>query len=319
MEFGTIHQVAIRDIWPGEATHFTPWLAGNLDLLSEALGLELQLQETEANAGDFAADIVAKEISNNSLVVIENQFGNTDHRHLGQIITYAAVLGAGTVIWIAESLRPEHKKAIDFLNQNLKESLRLFAMEVSLIQIDNSKPAYQFQVVCAPTTQGSGGPKPTMESSETGQRYRTFFQGLIDELRTKYQFTKAKLGQPQSWYTFSSENSKVFKYSASFALGGRVRAEVYIDCEDKAKNEAILDVLLESRGEIEKEFGAELSWERLESKRACRIACYRDGEIDADTETLESIRDWMIQQLLTFRRVFPVRFERGLEKLNLTI
>ena len=109
----------------------------------------------------------------------------------------------------------------------------------------------------------------------------------------------------------------MFKYSASFALGGRVRAEVYIDCEDKTKNEAILDALLESRSEIEKEFGAELSWERLESKRACRIACYRDGEIDADTETLESLRDWMVQQLLTFKRVFPSRFEHGLLNLDL--
>ena len=316
MEFGTLLPVPIRSVWQGEATDFTPWLAQHLDVLMEPLGLELQLLETEASAGDFSADIVAQDISSNAKIVIENQFGSTDHRHLGQIITYASSLGAGTVIWIAETIRPEHKGAIDFLNQNLKESLRLFALEVKLFKVDDSKPVYQFQVVCSPTPKEAGVIKDTPEMSEQRARYRTFFQALIDDLRTKYQFTKARAGQAQSWYTFASENSKVYRYSASFAAGERIRTEVYIDWEDKAKNELIFDVLLENRAEIEREFGAELQWERLENKRACRVARYRDGDIDVDTETLDSIRTWMIEQLLTFKRVFPARFDAALKMVQ---
>jgi len=313
MEFGTLLPVPIRSVWQGEATDFTPWLAQHLDVLMEPLGLELQLLEMEASAGDFSADIVAQDISSNAKIVIENQFGSTDHRHLGQIITYASSLGAGTVIWIAETIRPEHKGAIDFLNQNLKESLRLFALEVKLFKVDDSRPVYQFQVVCSPTPKEAGAIKDTPEMSEQRARYRTFFQALIDELRTKYQFTKARAGQAQSWYTFASENSKVYRYSASFAAGERIRTEVYIDWEDKAKNEQIFDALFENREEIEREFGAELQWERLENKKACRIARYREGDIDVDTETLDSIRTWMIEQLLTFKRVFPARFEAALK------
>lgn len=316
MEFGTIHPVPLKSVWSGEATHFTPWLSQNLNVLMDPLGLELQLLETEAGAGDFSADIVAQDISNNSKVVIENQFGSSDHRHLGQIITYASSLGASTVVWIAETLRPEHKGAIDFLNQNLKESLRLYALEVKLFKVDDSKPVYQFQVVCSPSPKIAGVLIDPPEASETKVRYRTFFQGLIDELRVKYQFTNAKAAQPQSWYTFSSENSKIFKYSASFALGDRVRTEVYIDSEDKTKNEAILDALLGKREEIEMEFGSKLQWERLEGKRACRIASYMDGGIDAETEKLETIRAWMIKQLQTFKRVFPARFEEVIKGLS---
>ena len=319
MEFGSICPVPIRDAWPGEATDFTPWLANHLEVLTDHLGMELQLKEVEAEAGDFAADIVALDVARNSLVVIENQYGSTDHRHLGQIITYASVLGAGAVVWVAETVRPDHKKAIDFLNQNLRESLRLFALEVSLIRIDDSKPAYQFQVVCGPGPAAPSNPKAMAEITETNERYRNFFQKLIDDLRVSHQFTKAKIAQPQSWYTFSSENSKYFKYSASFANGGRVRAEVYIDCADKARNEALFDILQKDQSAIEAEFGASLSWELLEKRRACRIASYRDGTIEDDTETLESIHVWMVQQLRNFKRVFPGRFEgaiKGLPAVN---
>lgn len=303
MEFGSIRTVPIRDIWPGEATDFTPWLSQNLDRIADKLGMELTLEGTESSAGDFSADIVARDLSTNRLVVIENQFGSTDHRHLGQILTYASVLGAQAVVWIAESIRAEHKATINFLNQNLKESLQLYAIEVSIIRIDDSRPAYAFNLVCMPAE--ADNQIKTQEASELKQKYRAFFQALIDDLRTQHQFTNARLGQPQGWYTFSSENSRVFVYSASFAQGGRVRAEVYIDCHNKARNEAIFDLLYAQKERIETAYGAELSWERLDNKRACRVAIYRDGDIDATSETLDDIKRWTIDQLLKFKWVFP--------------
>lgn len=266
--------------------------------------MDLELESTESAAGDFSADIVARDLSTSHLVVIENQYGSTDHRHLGQLITYASVLGAGAVVWIAETIRPEHKSAMDFLNQNLKESLRLYAVQASAIRIDNSKPAFQLNVVSMPS-QASIVADLAAAPSETMERYRSYFQGLIDELRQVQKFTNARTGQPQNWYTFASENSKVFKYSVSFAQVGRVRVELYIDCGDKEKNEHLFDCLAQRKQEIVSSLGVELEWERLDSRRACRIAVYRDGDIDADSETLAEIRKWTIQNLLKFRAVFP--------------
>jgi hypothetical protein len=308
MELGTIHNLSLKELWPGEATHFTPWLAQNLNVLGSQLGMDLELETTEASAGDFSADIIARDLSSNRLVVIENQFGATDHRHLGQLITYSSVLGAGAVVWIAESIRPEHKSALDFLNHNLKEGLLLFAVEASVIRIDSSKPAFTLNVVSLPSEKlviGEG----QNAASDTMEKYRTYFQELIDSLRNVHKFTNARAGQPQNWYTFSSELSRVFKYSTAFAQGGKVRVEIYIDCGDKGKNEQIFDCLIQDKAVIENELGAALNWERLDTKRACRVAIYRDGEIDSDTDKLREIRDWSIDNLLRFKRVFPERIK----------
>lgn len=316
MELGTIQNVALKALWPGEATDFTPWLAQNLDILGSKLGMDLQIESTEMSAGDFAADIVARDASTNKLVVIENQYGTTDHRHLGQLLTYSSTLGAGAVVWIAESIRAEHKSAIDFLNQNLKGSLGLYAVEASAIRIDESKPAFVLTVVSMPNEASVVSPEVVQQASETQEKYRTYFQSLIDELREAHKFTNARAGQRQSWYTFASENSRVYKYSTSFAQGGRVRVELYIDCGDKAKNEQLFDCLIQQKEQIELALGCELSWERLDTRRACRIAVYRDGDIDAETETLAEIKRWTIQNLLKFKTVFPPRVQQCLNAPN---
>ena len=318
MEFGEIKSVALKEIWAGEATHFTPWLADNLLVLSEILGMDLELEMVEATAGNFSADIVAHDLSTNRKVVIENQFGSTDHRHLGQIITYASELSAGVVIWISETIRPEHKRAIDFLNQNLKEGLQLYAIEVSVIKIDDSKPAYVFNKICMPTEETLGSLDiGSKVPSETAEKYRAYFQALIDDLRNSHKFTNARAGQAQNWYTFASENSRVYKYSTSFAASGRVRAEVYIDTGDKAKNEALFDLLYKDRDEIEAEFNAQLIWEKLETKRACRIAVYRDGSIDQESDALAEIRIWVIGSLLKMKNIFPKLIAKALDTLQM--
>jgi len=117
LELGTIKWLELKNLWTGEASQFTPWLSDNLPVLAEKLGMDLELETREAAAGDFTADILARDLSTNHLVVIENQFGNTDHKHLGQLLTYSSVLSAAVVVWIAETIRPEHKYAIDFLNR----------------------------------------------------------------------------------------------------------------------------------------------------------------------------------------------------------
>ena len=117
-ELGAIKKIDVRSIWPHEASDFTPWLAKetNIGQLSAAIGLELEVENTEVAAGPYSADILAREVGSDAYVIIENQLGKTDHDHLGKAITYAAVLDAGTIIWVAPTFTPEHRKAIDWLN-----------------------------------------------------------------------------------------------------------------------------------------------------------------------------------------------------------
>jgi hypothetical protein len=316
LELGAVKNFPLKDLWSGEASHFTPWLSQNLDVLAQKLGMDLELETTDTSVGDFSADIIARDLSTNHLVVIENQFGNTDHRHLGQLITYSSVLGAGVVVWIAESIRSEHKSAIDFLNQNLKESLRLYALEASVIRIDNSKPAFVLNVISQPSEPLVTTSDRAQSISETREKYREYFQALIDELREKHNFTNARVGQPQNWYAFASDNSRIYKYGTSFASDDRVRAETYLDCGDKGKNEQLFDCLRGQKEAVEKEFGSTLSWERLDEKRACRVAAYHDGGIDADTQQLSEIREWTIASLLKFKSIFPSRIKQCLTQIT---
>ena len=306
VDLGTIKTVAIQEVWRREAYDFTPWLAGNLSYLSDKLDMELTADKTEASVGDFSADIVARDLSTNRIVIIENQYGQSDHRHLGQIITYAAGKGAGAVVWIAENIRPEHRVAIDLLNRGMKSVLQFYAVEASVIQIDNSRPAFTLDVICEPEEEENQPPASGSALPERYQKYLTFFQGLLEELNRRH-FTRARKAQPQSWYTFSSENSNVFTYCFSFNLHRRVRAEVYIDTGNASKNKQLFDALFAEKQAIESAMGTELLWERLDGKRASRVAISRPGSIDAPTEELEELQPWAITNLERFKSVFPSR------------
>lgn len=114
-----LEKVGLRDQWKDEAKDFTPWLAepDNIEILSEAIGMELEVIGKEEKVGSFSADILCKDINTNRNVVIKNQLEQTDHTHLGQVITYCAGLEASTFIWISSQVREEkHRAAVDSLN-----------------------------------------------------------------------------------------------------------------------------------------------------------------------------------------------------------
>ena len=301
-DFGEIKLVDVRDVWPNEATNFTPWLENNIDRLGQALGIEIEVQEREADVGDFSLDIMAKDLGTGRIVVIENQLTQTDHDHLGKLLTYAGGFDAGVLVWIAKELRDEHRKALEWLNDHTGPDVDFFGVVIEVVRIDDSKPAFNFKPVVFPNEwqKDKGGSRPV--ASAKGEAYRAYFQDLIDELRTKHKFTGARVGQPQSWYAFSSGVRGVI-FSNSFAQGGKVRAEVYIDLQDKDQNKNLFDRLLEQQAAIEKEYGAGLKWERLDDKRASRIAAYREGSSDAPTETRAELLQWSIENLLRLKKV----------------
>ena len=303
IEFGTIQKVDPRSIWNHEARDFTPWLAHNLHRLGEAIGIELELVEREADVGGFSLDLLAKDLGRNVNVIIENQLATTDHDHLGKLITYASGYDAGVVLWISTEIREEHRQALDWLNQRTDSNTDFFGIVVEVIKIGESKPALQFRVAVSPNEWQKSKKQSTTTTSEKSELYRQYFQGVLDELRETHHFTSARKAQPQNWYTFASGN-KQFAYSHSFAAGNRVRTEIYIDSGDADENKDFFDRLYDDREAIETEFGAALEWERLDNKRASRVAVYRPGSIEDSSEDLQEIHEWGIENLLRFKKVF---------------
>ena len=301
IEFGDVKKVDIREIWKNEAYDFTPWLSENLDKLGEVLGMELEFIENEANVGEYSLDILAKDASNNKYVIIENQYGTTDHKHLGQLLTYGAGYNASTIIWISEEIRDEHREVIDWLNQITDENTSFYGVIIEVIKIDNSRPAFNFKLVAFPNEWSKETKSNTTANSSKMESYRRFFQELLDTLRIDYKYTSAKKGQAQSWYNFSM--GKGLSTGISFALGNKVRSEIYIDTGDKVKNKEIFDKLYAIKDDIENKIKNKLEWERMDDKQGSRIALYRNGNIQETKEILEEIKKWGIDNLLKFKEL----------------
>ncbi len=310
-DFGTLKSVNMRELWPNEARDFTPWLADNIGRLGEALGMDLEIITREADIGDFSLDLLAKDLGSGRFVVIENQFGATNHDHLGKVITYAAGVDAVAIIWLVESVRDEHRQALEWLNRRTDADLHFFAVVVEVVRIDQSRPAFLFKLVVSPNEwQRSTRENAERQSSSRGEAYRQYFQILIDELRERHRFTGARTAQPQNWCSFPSGFPGI-SYGTSFAKRGRVRAEIYIDQGDTERNKALFDSLLEQKSDIEREFGESFEWERLDDGQASRVAVYRDGHIERTPERLPEIRTWAIDHLLRLKAVFGPRLQRA--------
>jgi hypothetical protein len=92
-----------------------------------------------------------------------------------------------------------------------------------------------------------------------------------------------------------------------------VRVEIYIDFGDAETNKAFFDRLYAQRELFESAFAEPLSWERLDERRASRVAMYYPGSIEANTEELSRIRAWAIDRLLTFRNVLGPKIRELVE------
>ncbi len=308
---GRIERLDPRDVWPNEARNFTPWLADHIEELGGALGLELEKYSSEAPVGDFSLDILARDIGRDRPVIIENQLEQTNHSHLGQLLTYAAGYDAGVVIWIAKEFRDEHRAALDLLNRHTDDEIEFFGVVVEVWRIAESPPAPNLKVVVAPNEWGrqvkqAADNRRDGESSEREVKYRSFYQPLFDTLRQKHLLPKRREAG-KSGHAFAS-SARCGQYYAHFERQRTVSVGVWIDGADKDTNHDRFDTLEQYHDEIDAQLG-ELSWERREERLAPRIAAYRDGSIDDDENTLMDIREWMAERLLALKKEFNPRLE----------
>lgn len=149
--FGQLTDLLPRDAWKHEALNFTPWLAENIGQLGNAIGITLELTGTEVAVDSYSADILARNVEDGTVVLIENQLEHTDHTHLGQIMTYLAGLEAQTVVWIAAGFREPHLQAIKWLNEHTAESFGFFAVRLRVVRIGDSPFAPIFEVDARPS------------------------------------------------------------------------------------------------------------------------------------------------------------------------
>ena len=187
MTIGKLQSVELHETWSQGEKDFTNWLSNNLDILGEAIGLELEEPETEYSweSSNFKVDIVAKTKERQN-VVIENQLDPTDHKHLGQIMTYMINIEAKIAVWISKQVRPEHIKVIEWLNEYTGKDFYLIQLES--YKIDNSKSAPYFKVICKPSAEMKALGKQKKAMSEAEQLKIKFWESFLEKAKNKTNF-----------------------------------------------------------------------------------------------------------------------------------
>jgi hypothetical protein len=308
----TFASVPLKEAWPAEDVNFTPWLAQpvNIGLLGEALKIDLQVEAVEHWVGPFRADILAREIDSEAdhRVVIENQFGRTNHGHLGQIMTYlAGIKGAKTVVWIAETIQPDHRAAIDWLNTNTTDEFSFFAVEIELWRIGNSHPAPRFNVIASPNDWTRTVRCVTKDDAVLGdsQRIRLAYWASFGEyLKDKASTFAIKRAITDHWCTFGIGRAGFHINATISTEKERLCVELWIvDDANKSKFRA----LYAQKSVVEQELGEPLSWQELPSKKGSRIALYKNEVDPADPQQYPALHSWMLDKISRFKTVFAGR------------
>ncbi len=292
----------LRTIWPHEASNFTPWLAeeDNLALLADAVGIEMVLDETESSVGDFSVDIVATEVGTGKKIIIENQLEDTNHDHLGKLITYAAGKQANTIIWIVKHAREEHRAAIEWLNNHIDNEIGFFLCEIHLYRIGTSDPAVKFEMIEKPNDWAQAVKKNDALNSR--EQFRLEYWQAFNE----YAFAKPQYARMFSrrkpttdhWMSLGIGSSSCNISMNVIRKHSHINVELYI-YDDKE----LFKSLYAKKENIEKEFECALDWRELPDKKASRILLINPVQLD-DRTTWEAQFAWLMETSMKFKKVF---------------
>lgn len=301
MELGRLEKVDLRSIWVNEAGNFTPWLAeeGNLGLLGDTVGMELELEAQEKDVGPFRADILCKDTATSDWVLIENQLEKTDHSHLGQLITYAAGLHAVTIVWIAARLTDEHRAALDWLNEITSDEFNFFGLEIELWQIGSSPVAPKFNVVCKPNDWTKSITKAASQEVLTDIKrlqlaYWSDFAELLLENNGRIKPTKPL---PQHWMNFSVGRSNFTLQTFANTRDRMISVGLFVLGSDAKPH---FHLLHEERETIEREIGESLEWRLLPEKKESQIMLRWRDEDPADRGRWPAQHEWLLEKLEAF-------------------
>jgi len=307
MNLGTLQKVNLRTAWPHEALDFTRWLCNdeNIGLLCAELDIVLEEIKLEQASGRYNVDIVAKEANTARTVIIENQLEITDHKHLGQILTYASAHDASIIIWIVKDYNEEHKQAIDWFNRHMPETISFFLIQLELWQIGTSLPAPRFHIICEPNnwakTMKVASTTENTTLSDLKLQQQRFWEGLKEYAAGKTDKSIINLGRsprPQHWYNISYGTSK-----AHISLTFNSRQE-YIGCEIYVTNDgAYYQQLSNNKEQIETELNMKLDWQDLPESNAFRIITTYSCQPTNEARWPEYF-DWLLRSTELFTKTF---------------
>lgn len=292
----------LRKVWPHEAQDFTPWLANedNIGSLSDAIGIDIAIDEEESPVGDFSVDIFAREIDTGRKVIIENQLESTNHDHLGKLITYASGKSAEIIVWLVKHAREEHRAAIEWLNNHTDDKVAFFLCEIKLYKIGNSSPAVKFEVVERPNDWAKDVKKADSTSAVQQRRYDywvAFQDYAFRDPRFAREFNHRKPGLDH-WMSFYIGSSSCHMALLQLYKRQSLTVELYI-----SNDKDLFHSLYEHRAEIESESGLKLDWRELPHRKASRILIEKKFEL-TNASQWNTQFEWAVDVMLRMKKAF---------------
>jgi hypothetical protein len=291
--------------------------ADNLHFLAEALGLPgLEVLNAQQPVGPFYADMVCRVIGTDHVVLIENQLDQADHRHLGQVLTYAPHVDAKTCVWVAERIRDEHRAAVDWLNRITAEGYSFFGVEVQAFRIGNSIPAPLFNVVAKPNefSRIAGAAVETTTSTGNGRNVE-YWKGLHQKL--------AETGGPLRKI---GTDLRDVTYWAPIAGNGRayiwafrsLSRNPYVTAGVSLYNSGAAEIgerLFHQRDHVEAAIGEPLKWFANKQRTAYHIQ-FASRSSSLDETDWQDQYDWLIGRMRLLNQVLTPTILQEIEEYD---
>lgn len=277
-ELSRVEKVDLRSVWAHEQTGFSRWLVDNIKFLNEQLPFDLDPESLhqEARAGSFSVDIVGDAVSDETgepfKVIVENQLEETDHKHLGQVLTYVAAYKAQAAVWITSSARPEHAKAVQWLNDEANIDAWLFEIEV--IRIDQSRPAPILTRIVGPSLLSKKAKAERQADQADAQKRTDFWSTFLPVVGNALQPLGVLQGKTPSPSAAVSQVASGTPGKIHWQLWSQSHGSwacIRIDGETEAEAAHYFNHLLQRRTEIEQQFELELMWDAMEGNRTSVI------------------------------------------------
>ncbi len=316
MKLGKFEKVELRDCWKTEDKDFTPWLAKpeNVEILSDTIGISLEVQGVEQGVGPFRADILCVDTDNfesdgKHYVLIENQLEITDHKHLGQLMTYAAGLDAVTLIWISSKFTEEHRATLDWLNRITDETFRFFGIEIEVYRIGDSLPAPRFNVIAKPNDWSKVVKRnaSNQTASEVGLLRNEYWQSLKNFAVQNNSFLNLKFGDRS--YSGAYKFGKT-GFGLDFGIPARKKVlEVWLWMH-RENHKVNFDKLYSSCYEKSLEiFGSDIVWDRKDNGNSSAIILRKDADY-SDKKDWDNQFRWFIENGEKFAKFFKPEIEK---------
>lgn len=237
----------------------------------------------------------------------------TDHKHLGQLITYASGLKAVTIVWIANPFTDEHRAALDWLNEITDGRFNFFGLEVELWRIGDSNVAPKFNIVSQPNdwskTVSEGVARVEKEDlTETKQLQLDFWTQFREYAAVHGKAIRTTKALPHHWMNLSIGRSG-FGLTAIASLWNNetqsyspneIRAQVKLR---KGGAKTYFEKLLEQKEQIEFELGFPVAWHNDPEKVSCKIVTSKSVDLSNRSDWNNQF-EWLVKQLDALHRVF---------------